>query len=159
MLFYFNVCIKTNNLKKVKMEERLVEWGGELFSREPPQYEYNGTLIFDEFINNNYLKKYYSRIIDGDFDLDKYRTFRLLGEDLLEIEKLVNANNAEIENHELYKFLTNLFSIDDFIIFLIRDEEEIDEKYKVTTKEELLDVFCNCFKWDSPKGALITKLS
>lgn len=158
MLFYFDISIKESNLKKAKIQERLIEWGGELFSQDPPQYEYNETLIFDEFPDNTYFKKYYSRFIGNDFDIDNYRTFRLLGKHLSEIEKLINTNISDLENHELYKFLVNLSQIDDFAIFLIRDEEEIDDRYRIKTKDELIDIFCSCLKWDSPKGALITKL-
>lgn len=158
MLFYFDISIKTDNLKKAKIHEKMVEWGGELCSQDPPLYNYNGTLIFDEFPDNSYFKKYYGKYIGNDFDIDKYRTFRLLGEHLSEMGKLINNDSSDLINHELYKFLVNLSEIDYFAIFLIRDEEEIDERYKINTREELIDTFCNCLKWDTPKGALITKL-
>lgn len=159
MLFYFNVSIKSENLEMAKIKEKLVEWGGKLFSQEPPRFEYNDILIFDEYPDNSYFKKYYGKLISDDFDIDKYRTFRLLGEHMSELEKLVNANSSELENNELYKFLVNLSELDDFAIFLIRDEEEIDEKYKINTKEELTKIFCSCLNWNSLEGALIIKKS
>lgn len=157
MLFYFNVSIKTNSLMKLNMQEKQVEWGGEWYSQEPPQYEYDGTLTFDEFLNNNYFEKYCHRLLGKDFDIDGYRTFRLLGEHLSEIEKMINLNNCNCKNHQLFKFMDSLLKIDQFIIFLICDEEEIAERYQVNTKEELIDIFCSCLKWDSPRGALIIK--
>lgn len=158
MLFYFDVSLKSENLEKAKIKEKLVEWGGELFSQDPPRYEYNDILIFDEYPDNSYFKKYYGKLIGDDFDIDKYRTFSLSGEHMSELETLINTNGSDLEDNELYKFLLNLSELDDFAIFLIRDEEEIDARYKINSKEELIGIFCNSLNWNSLEGALITKL-
>lgn len=156
-MFYFDVSIKSEDLTKVKIKEMLVEWGGDLLSQEPPRYLYDNTLIFDEITENSYYKKYYGDVIGEDFDLDKYRTFTLPG-CLNDMESLINFKHSGIENTDLYKFLADLSELDDFAIFLIRDEEYVDVRYRVNTKDELIDLFCDCLKWDSPRGALITKL-
>lgn len=158
MLFYFDVSLKSENLEKAKIKEKLVEWGGELFSQDPPRYEYNDILIFDEYPDNSYFKKYYGKLIGDDFDIDKYRTLSLSGEHMSELETLINTKGSDLEDNELYKFLLNLSELDDFAIFLIRDEEEIDARYNINSKEELIGIFCNCLNWNSLEGALITKL-
>lgn len=156
-MFEFNISLKPENLIKAQIQEKLVEWGGEFYSQEPPLYDYNNSLIFDEFPDNNYFKKYYGKLIDKDFDIDKYRTFRLLGEHLSEIERAINLGNFDISNSEFYKFMINVGKLNDYAIFLIRDEEEVDVCYKLNINDELIKIFCNCLKWDSPKGALIIK--
>lgn len=156
-MFYLNISLKSDDLKRAKIQEELVEWGGKLFSQEPPLYAYNNSLIFDEYPNNNYFKKYYGKWIGNDFDIDKYRTFRLLGDHLSKIEKLVNIDNSEISNTEIYKFVRDICDLSEFAIFLIRDEEEIDVSYKINTYDELTERFYGCFKWDAPKGAFIIK--
>lgn len=156
-MFELNISLKSKNLKKAKIQEKFVEWGGELFSQDPPQYTYNNSLIFGEFLDNSYFKEYYGRLIGNDFDIDKYRTFRLLGEDLLEMERLVNISSPAIINNEVHKFIVSLSEISDFVIFLIRDEEEIDIKYQLHSGDELINIICSCMCWDSPKGALIVK--
>lgn len=55
-------------------------------------------------------------------------------------------------------FLEKLYELGSFAVFLIRDEEEIDKWYQIRTKEEFLNTFCNCLKWESLEGAIITKL-
>jgi hypothetical protein len=157
MLFYLDIAIKKDDVNKFGIKEKLIEWGGESFSQEPPQYSYKETLIFDEYSDANYLKRYFYKQINNDFELENYRVFRLLGKQLSEIEELINLKDPDVDSHELYKFLADLYELDYFAIFLIRDEEEIDERYRIKSKEELARIFCNCLKWDSPEGALITK--
>lgn len=48
--------------------------------------------------------------------------------------------------------------LDDFVLFLIYDEEEIDASYRIKTKEELITRFCSCLNWKSPQGAIIEKI-
>ena len=60
-MFEFNISLKPENLIKAQIQEKLVEWGGEFYSQEPPLYDYNNSLIFDEFPDNNYFKKYYGK--------------------------------------------------------------------------------------------------
>ena len=156
-MFDLSISLKSEDLKKAKIQEKLVEWGGKLFSQEPPLYAYNNSLIFDEYPNNNYFKKYYGKLMGNDFDIDKYRTFRLLGDHLSTIEKQINIDISELSNNEIYKFIINIWELNEFAIFLIRDEEEIDVSYKINTKEEMIEILCNCLRWDSPKGVLITK--
>ena len=158
MLFYFDISIKREDLEKAKIHEQLVEWGGELYTQDPPLYEYDGILIFEESLNNSYYKNYYGEFIGSDFDIDKYRTFHLKGKYMSEIEVLVNRDISNLTNHVLCKFLIDLSELDEFAIFLIRDEEEMEERYRINTSKELIRTFCNCFNWDNPKGALITKL-
>ena len=158
-MFELIVALKPENLEKANIPEKLVEWGGELFSYDPSRYVYNDYLVFDEFHDKCYFKTYYGSFIKDDFDIEQYQAFWLTGNDLWEMERLVNAQSADLVYNELYKFLSALSKLDDFVVFLIRDEEEIDIKYPLHHPDELLPAFCSCLKWDAPKGALITKLA
>lgn len=59
--------------------------------------------------------------------------------------------------NEIIWFLSNLFDLDRFIIFLIRDEECIDKKYSVKGKTELVDIVCKSLTWSTPEGVLVMK--
>lgn len=156
-MFEIIIALKPENLEKANIPEKLVEWGRELFSYDPPRYVYNDRLVFDEFHDKSYFKRCYGSFIKDDVDMDAYRAFWLTGNDLWKMERQVNNQCADIVCNELYKFLSDLSKLDDFIIFLIRDEEEIDMKYQLNHSDELIPVFCSCLQWDAPKGALIIK--
>lgn len=138
-MFELIIALKPENLEKAKIPEKLVEWGGELFSYDPPRYVYHDCLVFDEF--------------------HEYRAFWLTGNGLWEMERQVNNKCPDIVYNELFRFLSDLSKLNDFVVFLIRDEEEIDMKYKLNQSDELIPVFCSCLQRDAPKGALIIKLA
>lgn len=159
MVFDFIVLIKEEEIKKINITEKLVEWGGEKFSQDPPQYVYdNSSLLFHEFLDLDYYKRNFSDIIGNDLNMDEFIPFILLGSHMLEVEKLVNCHNGDmLKKHDIFGFLEDLMKLDEFAILIEREEEYIDKRYYVKTKEELINVFCNCFVWDSPEGAFITK--
>lgn len=158
-MFELIIALKPENLKKAKIPEKLVEWGGELFSYDPPRYVYHDCLVFDEFHDKSYFQMYYGSFIKDDVDMDQYRAFWLTGNGLWEMERQVNNKCADIVYNELFRFLSDLSKLNDFVVFLIRDEEEIDMKYKLNHSDELIPVFCSCLQRDAPKGALIIKLA
>lgn len=160
MVFDFIVLIREKDIKKIEISEALVEWGGESFSQDPPQYIYsNSSLFFHKFLCINNYKKYFKEIIGNDLKIDEFMPFILLGNHMLEIEKLINTNAPNMLNHDIFKFLENLCVLDEFAIFVEREEEYVDKRYNIKTKEELINIFCNCLTWNCSEGALITKLN
>lgn len=158
MLFYLDILIKPEKMLQVKIKEKLVEWEGKWYSEEPPKYEYDDKLYFRQTVDISYYKKYYGKFISDDFAIDQYRSIRLLGSHLSELEQLINTNNPALEQNELCQFLMELSMLDDFVLFLIYDEEEIDASYRIKTKEELITRFCSCLNWKSPQGAVIEQI-
>lgn len=160
MVFDFIVLIREEDIKKIKVSEDLVEWGGENYSQDPPQYKYtNSSLFFHKFLSIDSYKRYFKEVIGNDLKIDEFIPFILLGNQMLEIEKLINTNDTNMLNHDIFKFLDNLCELDEFAIFVERDEEYVDKRYHIKTKEELINIFCNCLSWNCPEGALITKLN
>lgn len=159
MVFDLIVLIKEEEIEKINISERLVEWDGEKFSQDPPQYVYNNSsLLFHKFLNIDYYKRNFNNIIGNDLNIDEFIPFILLGNHLLDVEMLINCHNSDrLKKHDIFKLLENLLKLDKFAILLEREEEYIDKKYRVKNKEELINIFCNCLIWDSPKGAFITK--
>lgn len=53
------------------------------------------------------------------------------------------TQSHEVLNNKLMLFLNELSDLECFMIFLIRDEEEIDKRYEVHSKEELIKRICS----------------
>jgi hypothetical protein len=75
----------------------------------------------------------------------------------MDLEFIVNNHSHAISKNELVLFLGKLSNLNSFLIFFIRDEENIDNSYKIHTKGELIDKICECLLWSSPKGAVFIK--
>ena len=73
---------------------------------------------------------------------------------LLDLELSIN-NKGDFLNNEVMLFLIELLKLETFIILIIRDEEWIDEKYKISRKEELQTIIYDSLSWSNPKGILI----
>ncbi len=157
MDFSFDVLLKPEDLSTVNISESLVEWGGEVFSHEPKKYTYKSTLVFEEFSDIEYYKNHHKDIIQNDFDIDQYIPFRLLGDGMLQLEKIVNCNKDELHNNDIIRFLIDISSLNTFGLFLLREEEWIDKRYRISTKEQLIEIVSNCLKWVSVEGVFITK--
>lgn len=157
MYFILDVLIKKDEISKMDLSELLVEWGGESFSQSPAKYKNKSELVFEEFLDLNYYKDYYYRFLDKDFDKENYVAFRLLGSHMFDLERQVNNTVDDLSNNNVMLFLRELFNLNYFTIFLIRDEECIDNKYLVTDTSEFIKIFCNALNRTSPEGIVVTK--
>ena len=157
MEFSFDLLMQRDDITKASLSELLAEWGGEFFSQEPRKYKNNSGLVFEEFSDLNYYKEYYGRFLENDLEIDKYISLRLLGTHVFDLELILNKSNADISNNGIILLLQDLFKLDSFAIFFIRDEECIDIRKKVATEDELINVICSSLNWESPKGVLLTK--
>lgn len=159
MDFTLDLLIRKCDIGKLKLSESLVEWGGESFSQEPPKYTSDSELVFEQFLNLNYYKSYYSKIIGNDLETDNYMALRLLGTHIFDLELLINNDRVDLSNNKVMVFLYDLFILDAFSLFLIRDEECVDIRYRINTEKELHDIICNSLNRTDPKGVFIIKNS
>ena len=157
MDFTLDILLLKNELYKLNIKEFLFEWGGEKFSQDPPIYKDDTGLEFKEIQDLDYYTRCYKKYIEDDLNINQYISLTLCGDYISDLEFLINKKNSNSNADIILKFLEKVFELSTFAVFLIRDEEEIDSRYRIKTKDEFLNVFCNCLKWESPEGALITK--
>jgi hypothetical protein len=48
--------------------------------------------------------------------------------------------------------------LDDFYLFLFRDEEYIDKRYIIKDAKRFISLFCSSLNWLSPQGISISKI-
>lgn len=153
MDFIFDLLIRKDDITKVGLSESLIEWGGEIFSQEPEKYKNNLGLVFEKVIDLNYYKKF----VENDLEIEPYVALHLLGTHIFDLEWILNKTNSDRSNNRIILFLHELFKLDSFTIFFIRDGEDIDIRKKVTSENDLINTICSSLNWESPKGVIITK--
>ena len=152
MNYILDVLIMKSDFDKVDISEQFKEWGGEKFPQNPIKYTYKSSLIFHENKDS-----YYQKTV-GNIDIQNYVPLTLEGHQLTELESLINDENSDIKNNELLLFLSELYNVlDTFFVFIFRDEECIDEKYDIKNVKELVEIFCNSLRRETPRGFLIKK--
>ena len=135
------------------LTEDLIEWGGTVFSQEPPRYKSSSNLVFEQFVD----LKYYSNLLGDELNVETYIALGLKGENLLDLKFIVNNQIEKIKDNPLLIFLTVLIRLNQFYIFLLRDDEGIGKKYEVNKKEKLIEIICNSLKYSTLEDVLITK--
>lgn len=58
MYYILDILLPKNELSKINISELLVEWGGEKFSQDPPRYTNNSKLLFTEYLDKEYYKRF-----------------------------------------------------------------------------------------------------
>lgn len=158
MNFILDILLPEHELNKLNMKEFLFEWGEELFSQDPPIYKNDTGLEFKQMQDLRYYQRYFQEYSGEDFDRNQYIALTLCGDYVSDLEAAINKKYKNAKADMMLTFLEKLYELGSFAVFLIRDEEEIDKWYQIRTKEEFLNTFCNCLKWESLEGAIITKL-
>lgn len=153
MRFLLDIVIPKDEMKKVDLEEQLIEWGGERFSQEPAKYIGKKELVFEELTN----LKYHCGLLGNNLDAKKYSALIFKGEELSELEFLANSGTEDLRNNLLFVFLESLITLSSFYIFLLREDEVIKERYAIERQEELKAVLCESLSWNTPKDILIYK--
>ena len=153
MRFLLDVVLPKDEMKKIDLEEQLIEWGGEIFSHEPAKYIGRKKLVFEELTN----LEYYSGLLGHNLDTKKYSALIFKGEELAELEFLANSRTEDLGNNLLFVFLESLITLSSFYIFLLREDEIIKERYVIERDNELKSVLCESLSWNTPKDILIFK--
>lgn len=152
MNYILDILLPKSEMNKINLSELLVEWGGEKFSQTPQKYTNNSKIFFTECTD----KEYYERFLGTQYPIAQSIALHLEGT-LLDLELLIN-NKKDFLNNEVMILLTELIKLEKFAILLIRDEESIDKKYKISRKEELQTIIYDSLSWDNPKGVIITNI-
>lgn len=153
MSFLLDIVIPKDEMNKVGLEEELIEWGGVKFSQEPPKYIVNKKLVFEELAD----LKYHCGLLGNNLNAKKFCALIFKGEELSELEFLVNCRTEDLRNNQLFVFLESLIALSSFYIFLLREDEDIKEQYVIEREEELMAVLCEGLSWDTTKDILIFK--
>lgn len=153
MRFLLDIVIPKDEMEKVELKEQLIEWGGDIFSQEPAKYIGRENLVFEELTNLNY----YNRLLGYSIDAKKYSALIFKGEELSELEYLVNSKSEDMRNNPLFVFLERLITVSSFYIFLLREDEVIKERYLIESGDEFRKVLCESLSWNTPKDILIFK--
>lgn len=152
MDYVLDIIIPRKEIKNIKIEERLVEWGNCVYSCTPPQYVTSSDIIFEQIEDI----KYYSKII-GKRTENNVIILNLKSDILFELEYAVNNDNEVLEKNKLLNFLSELFKLSEFYILLVQEDEKVKEYYKVATKEEIVVRLLDALKWSNPKDILLFK--
>lgn len=152
MDYILDILLPKSEISKINLSEILVEWGARKFSQNPPRYTNKSKLLFTEYAD----KEYYRRFLGDQYPIGKLVALHLEGT-LLDLVLSIN-NKEDFLNNEMMLFLVGLLKLETFIILIIRDEEWVDEKYKISSKEELQTILYNSLSWSNPKGVIISNV-
>lgn len=150
MDYILDILLPKNDISKINLSELLVEWGEEVYSQDPPKYTNNSKLFFVEYTD----KEYYKRYLGDQYSINQFIALHFESS-LLDLELAIN-DKGDFLNNEITLFLTELLKLESFVILLIRDEEWIDEKHKISDKDELQTIIYDSLSWTKPKGVIIT---
>lgn len=151
MSFILDILIPEKQIKLANLAETLAEWDGEAFSKEPPEFSFDSQLFFYQNMDLDY---YYNVL---GVRAKRYLALTLQGEALADLEFTINRQKEELGENTLMRFLLGLLNLDCFYIVLFRDEEEVDRRYQVRNRAELLEAVCRGLNWESPQGIIIAK--
>ena len=151
MSFYLDIVVLKEEMEKADLEEQLVEWGGQKFSQDPVKYLGRKSLVFEQLTS----LVYHCKLIGDDLDEQKYCALVFKGEELSELEFLVNDPKSDLRSNSLFLFLEKLISLSSFYVFLTREDEGIKERYEINDEEDFRDVLCKSLSWDTPKDILM----
>ena len=148
-----DVLIPAVDFYKLKLLENIVEWGGERFSKDPPEYIFYSSVFFRKGICSNY----YQNIIGDELNTSDYVVLTLEGESLSELEHSINSGYVDKNRSELVSFINELYStINRFFIIMLLNEEQIDDKYQITNADDAVNVILNSLDWNCPRGLVIS---
>lgn len=158
MSFTFDFFLKEKDLNRVNLRENFVDWGDEQLSYDPPRYTNDFNLMFQKFEGGKFYEIVFKNFIGEDMKIERYIPLSLSYESINNLESNINSSEETAEE-PLLVFLKEVLKLNTFIIYLIRDEEEIDIEYKVNkdNTDMIIDIFAGCFLQNSPKGLLLVK--
>ncbi len=125
MDFLLDIVIPKDEIKKIDLEEQLVEWDGMLFSQEPARF-ISKNLVFEKLTN----LKYYSDILGKNLDEQKYSAFIYKGNELSKLEFLANNFQGDFIRNSLLIFLKKLLDCQVFICFFYEKMKKLKNDMK-----------------------------
>ncbi|MGC6768497.1 hypothetical protein [Enterococcus sp. LJL51] len=160
MEYSVDLFIKEEYIIALGLTEILVHWGNEWFSQDPQQFSFNEELIFKKKEDINFFKKSYALFMNNAEITDNYIGFRLLGEHELikDLEWAVNKEKSELIDNKLLNFFRKVYALPDFIVFFVKNGDEIDKHISVDNEKEMVNAICDRLDLKNTLGGvLITK--
>ena len=152
MDYVLDIISPKKEIETVKLNEKLIEWGGNTYSCEPPQYVTDTDITFDQIEN----VQYFNKIIGGEPKNDTI-VLHLKKDILFDLEYVINNDESTLEENKLFKFLNELIKLSEFYILMIREDENVKERYRISTEEEIRARLSDSLRWSDPKDVLIYK--
>lgn len=152
MDYTLDIIIPKEEIKNVKLKEKLIQWGGQVYSCDPPQYVTDSNIVFEQIRDISYFSK-----IIGKEVADDAIVLHLKSEMLSAMEYAANKGEAILEENVLFDFLGRLFQLSQFCILLVREDENIKERYQIVAQEEIKARLSDSLRWSDPKDVLLIK--
>ena len=152
MDYVLNIIIPKKEIGNIDLNEKMIEWGGHLYSCDPPRYITSSNIIFEQVEN----ARYFSTVIGKDLGDDTI-ILDLKSEILFDLEYGVNIDKARLKEDKLLAFLSGLFSLSRFFILLAREDEKVKQRYRVEKEEDISVRLCNSLKRSDPTDILLYK--
>ncbi|MDE5907126.1 MAG: hypothetical protein K2H52_00010 [Lachnospiraceae bacterium] len=151
MDYVLDIIIPKKEVETVKLNEKLIEWGGNTYSCEPPQYVTDTDIIFEQIENVQYFNK-----IIGELKNDTI-VLHLKRDILFDLEYAINNDESTLKENKLLSFLEELINLSEFYILMVREDENVKERYRISTKEEISIRLSDSLRWSNPKDVLLFK--
>lgn len=152
MDYILDIIIPKKEIETVKLTEKLFEWEEDVYSCNPPQYVSESGIIFEQIEDI----QYFNEIIGEEFSNDNI-ILHLKSDILYNLEYAINNRESISEENILLVFLNQLFDVSQFYILLFREDENIKDYYRISTKEEISIRLSDCLSWSSPKDVILFK--
>ena len=152
MDYMLDIIIPKSEIEKSGLSEVLREWGGVMYSSTPAVYVTDSNIEFIEVTNLSY----YSRLLDSKIS-DDLIALHLKSDILHDFECFANNQITQADENTLITFFKCLFGLSKFYILLIREDELIKGKYRISNVDELESILVNSVKWSSPADVLLYK--
>lgn len=152
MDYFLDIIIPKKEMETVKLNEKLSEWGEVVCSCNPPQYISDSDIIFEQIEDVQYFNKIIGEELTNDIIV-----LHLKSDVLYDLEYAVNNHESILEENVLLKFLNSLIGLSQFYILMVREDENVKEYYKISTKEEISIRLSDSLRWSNPKDVLLFK--
>lgn len=152
MDYSLDIVIPKNEIEIVKLNEKLFEWEGDVYSCNPPQYVSDSGIVFEQIEDVRYFNKIIGEELTNDIIV-----LHLKSDLLLDLECVVNNNESVLEENVLLNFLKKLIKLSQFYILMVREDENVKEYFKISTKEEIKIKLSDSLRWSNPKDVLLFK--
>lgn len=152
MDYFLDIIIPKKEIETVKLNEKLLKWGEDVYSCSPTQYISDSDIVFEQIEDVQYLNKIIGEELTNDTIV-----LHLKSDILYDLEYAVNNPESVLEENVLLIFLNKLIELSQFYILMVREDEKVKEYYKISTKEEISIRLSDSLRWSNPKDVLLFK--
>lgn len=149
MDYILEIIVSEKEMTKIELYEKMVEWEGEICPYAPRRFETKSKIIFEQV-------KYYESKVRRNLGRDMV-ILVLKSSLLFDLEYDANQKGGLIEKNKLAIFLDSLSQLEEFFIFLTREDEIVKEKYKIEEEGEIIEKLIEALNWQNPKDIFLYK--